>query len=123
MFLTFYCSMAQEESHSISENIKWSLQKNFRSGTPQINLKRMIGYDMCKDKNWVINEKEAETVRYIYRRFNEGASGRAIARELNEQGRKTAYGKEWRCDAIMLILRNEKYCGDLVMQISFTLWI
>ena len=44
--------MAQEESHSISENIKWSLQKNFRSGTPQINLKRMIGYDMCKDKNW-----------------------------------------------------------------------
>ena len=120
MFLTFYCSMAQEESHSISENIKWSLQKNFRSGTPQINLKRMIGYDMCKDKNWVINEKEAETVRYIYRRFNEGASGRAIARELNEQGRKTAYGKEWRCDAIMLILRNEKYCGDLVMQKTYT---
>ena len=93
MFLTFYCSMAQEESHSISENIKWAIQKNFRSGKPQINLGRMIGYDKCSDNNWVINEKEAEIVRYIYKRFNEGVSGRAIAKELNAQGRKTVNGK------------------------------
>ena len=119
MFLTFYCSMAQEESHSISENIKWAIQKNFRSGKPQINLGRMIGYDKCSDNNWVINEKEAEIVRYIYKRFNEGVSGRAIAKELNAQGRKTVNGKEWRCDGIMLILRNEKYCGDLVMQKTY----
>ena len=111
--------MAQEESHSISENIKWALQKNFRSGKPQINLGRMIGYDMCRDNNWVINEKEADIVRYIYKRFNEGVSGRAIAKELNAQGHKTVNGKEWRCDGIMLILRNEKYCGDLVMQKTY----
>lgn len=120
MFLTFYCSMAQEESHSISENIKWSLQKNFRSGKPQINLRRMLGYDMCRDGNWIINEKEADTVRYIYNRFLEGTSANRIAKELNTNGWKTVNRKSWRADAVLYILRNEKYVGDLIMQKTYT---
>jgi DNA invertase Pin-like site-specific DNA recombinase len=120
MFLTFYSSMAQEESRSISENIKWSIQKNFRSGKPQINLKRMIGYDMCKDGNWAINPKEAEIVSYIYERFLKGISANAIARELNQSGKRTINGKIWRADAVLYILHNEKYVGDLIMQKTFT---
>lgn len=120
MFLTFYCSMAQEESRSISENIKWSLQKNFRSGKPQINLRRMIGYDMCRDGSWVINREEAVTVSFIYTRFLEGVSANAIAKELNEADRKTVNGKRWRADTVLYVLRNEKYAGDLIMQKTFT---
>lgn len=120
MFLTFYCSMAQEESRSISENIKWSLQKNFRSGRPQINLRRMLGYDMCRDGNWIINAKEAAIVCQIYRRFLEGASANAIARELNQSGFSTVTGKQWRADAVLYILHNEKYVGDLIMQKTYT---
>lgn len=120
MFLTFYCSMAQEESHSISENIKWSLQKNFRSGKPQINLRRMLGYDMCREGHWTVNEEEAVTVCYIYGRFLEGGKANAIARELNEAGRGTVNGKRWRADAVLYILRNEKYAGDVIMQKTYT---
>jgi DNA invertase Pin-like site-specific DNA recombinase len=120
MFLTFYCSMAQEESHSISENIKWSLQKNFRSGQPQINLRRMLGYDLCRDGSWEINPAEAEIVRYIYQCFLNGSSANAIAKELNQQGKQTVNGKIWRSDAILYILRNEKYVGDLLMQKTYT---
>lgn len=120
MFLTFYSSMAQEESRSISENIKWSIQKNFRSGKPQINLRRMLGYDQCKDGRWVINEEQAETVHYIYRRFLKGISANAIARELNEIHRTTVNGGAWRSDAVFNVLRNEKYVGDLRMQKTYT---
>lgn len=120
MFLTIYCSMAQEESHSISENIKWSIQKNFRAGKPQINLRRMLGYDQCRDGSWEINEEQADTVRYIYRRFLKGISANAIARELNEAGRGTVNGGIWRADTVFNILRNEKYVGDLRMQKTYT---
>ncbi|SHK40735.1 recombinase family protein [Hespellia stercorisuis] len=120
MFLTFYCSMAQEESRSISENIKWSIQKNFRSGKPQINLRRMLGYDQCRDGNWAINEEQAGTVRYIYDRFLEGISANAIARELTRRSCPTVNGGLWRADTIFKILRNEKYAGDLIMQKTYT---
>lgn len=120
IFLTFYCSMAQEESRSISENIKWSIQNNFRSGKPQINLRRMLGYDQCRNGSWIINEEQAQTVRYIYDRFLQGASANAIAKELNNEKIPTVNGGIWRADTIFTILRNEKYAGDLRMQKTYT---
>lgn len=120
MFLTFYCSMAQEESHSISENIKWAIQKNFRSGKPQINLHKMLGYDQCRDGCWSINEEQAATVRYIYNRFLQGISANAIAKELNDRRWPTVTGGIWRADGVLTVLRNEKYAGDLRMQKTYT---
>lgn len=121
MFLTFYCSMAQEESHSISENIKWSIRKKMAEGKPHINLHRMLGYDYDKHKDeWIINEKQADIVRYIFNRFLQGISASGIAKELNKDGKTTVNKKRWRADAILSILRNEKYTGDLLMQKTYT---
>ena len=120
MFLTFYCSMAQEESHSISENIKWALRRKMAEGKPQINLRRMLGYDQSKDGEWIINEEQAVIVCYIFDRFLQGISANRIARELNESGRRTVNGNLWRADGILDILRNEKYVGDLLMQKTYT---
>lgn len=120
MFLTFYCSMAQEESHSISENIKWSIRKKMAAGRPQINLRRMLGYDPGPKGTWEINEEQASTVRHIFKRYLEGTSANAIAKELNQNGRLTVNGKNWRADTIFNILQNEKYAGDLLMQKTYT---
>lgn len=120
MFLTFYCSMAQEESRSISENIKWSIRKKMAAGEPHVNLRRMLGYDRAADGSWQINEDQAATVRRIFRRFLEGASANAIARELDQEGRLTVNGRHWRADTILNILQNEKYAGDLLMQKTYT---
>ena len=120
MFLTFYCSMAQEESRSISENIKWSIRKKMAAGEPHVNLRRMLGYDRGPDGSWQINEDQAATVRHIFRRFLEGASANAIARELNQEGCLTVNGRHWRADTILNILQNEKYAGDLLMQKTYT---
>ena len=45
LFLTILSAMAQDESRSIGDNVRWSIQKNFQQGKPTINLERMLGYD------------------------------------------------------------------------------
>lgn len=49
-----------------------------------------------------------------------GETATGIANELNGMGKKTARGGIWRADAILFILRNEKYVGDLEMQKTIT---
>ena len=120
LILTILSALAQEESRSISENIRWAFQKNFRSGKPHVNLNRMLGYDWDENGNWTINEEQAELVRFIFQRFLAGDSGRSIAQALNRMGKTTVQGNLWRSDGVYTVLRNEKYVGDVEMQKTIT---
>ena len=112
LILTILSALAQDESRSISDNIRWSIQRKFQRGEPMVDLSRMLGYDKGPDGEWVINQDQAEIVRYIFDRFVCGTSSNAIANELNAMGKKTVKGSIWRADAVLYILRNEKYVGD-----------
>lgn len=116
LILTILSALAQEESRSISDNIRWTFQKNFQNGKPHVNLNRMLGYDQDEEGNWVVNEKQAEIVRHIFEQYNFGRTAGNIAMELNELGYRTINGKKWRSDGVYYILRNEKYVGDCEMQ-------
>lgn len=120
LILTIMSALAQDESRSISDNIRWAFQRMFQAGKPQLNLKRMLGYDKGEDGAWVINPEQAETVRYMFERFVYGQTANQIARELNELGRKTVNGRKWSAGSVLFILRNEKYVGDLAMQKTVT---
>ncbi len=120
LILTILSALAQDESRSISDNIRWSIQKNFQSGKPMVNLNRTLGYDKGPNGEWLINEGQAEIVRYIFQAFIRGTSATQIAKDLNEAGKKTVLGNAFRADAIYLILRNEKYVGDVEMQKTIT---
>lgn len=120
LILTILTALAQEESRSISDNIRWTFQKNFREGKAQINLNRMLGYDKGEDGTWLINQEQALIVRHIFRRYLFGHSANQIAIELNGLGKTTVNGKRWRSDTVYNILRNEKYVGDLEMQKTIT---
>ncbi len=120
LILTILSALAQEESRSISENIRWAFQKNFRNGKPHVNLNRMLGYDWDENGNWIINEQQAEIVRFIFQRFLAGDSGRSIAQALNQMRKTTVQGNSWRSDGIYTVLRNEKYVGDVEMQKTIT---
>lgn len=63
---------------------------------------------------------QAEIVRYIFERYVCGVSATAIAKELNAMGKKTVRGSIWRADAVLFILRNEKYVGDCESQKTVT---
>lgn len=120
LFLTILSALAQEESRSISDNIRWAIQKKFQRGEPIINLNRFLGYDQGPDGEWLINPAQAEIIQYIFQQFISGKSANKIAKELNHAEKKTLQGCIWRADAILRILRNEKYIGDCECQKTIT---
>ena len=120
LILTILSALAQDESRSISDNIRWTFQKKFQAGKPQLNLKRMLGYDSGPNGEWVINPEQAEIVRYIFERFVCGQSANKIAEELNQLGKTTVNGKKWIAGGVLTVLRNEKYVGDIEMQKTIT---
>ena len=70
--MTVLASFAQEEITSMSNNIKWALQKKFCKGLPAQQYK-VFGYDW-KDDRMIINEDEAVIVRRIFSDFLAGQS-------------------------------------------------
>ena len=121
LLLTILSALAQEESRSISTNIKWALQKNFQNGKPQINLNRMLGYKKGENGSWVIIPEEAKIVRFIFNEHIKGESANQIARLANQRHMKTINNNNWTPCAILTVLRNEKYVGDLEMQKTITI--
>lgn len=69
-----------------------------------------MGYDVV-DKHYVLNESEAETVRYIYESYVDGFGYNRIINYLNEKAITTKKGKPFLKNSINSILRNEKYRG------------
>lgn len=116
LLLTILSALAQDESRSISDNVRWAYAKKFQAGIAHCNLKGMMGYDKGKNGQWIINEQQAGIIRLIYDRYLTGDSACQIARELNARGVSTLFGKSWDAGAIMRVLRNEKYMGDCELQ-------
>ena len=69
VFLTMMASFAQEESRSISTNIRWAIKNRMKEGTQKIPTSSLLGYDTDDDYNFIIVESEAQVVRTIYSSF------------------------------------------------------
>lgn len=119
--LSVMSSLAQEESRSFSENLRWSVQKRFRQGKVRVNTKRFLGYNSDGNGRLVINPKEAKIVKQIFSDYLAGKSMGRIAKVLQAEGLETVTGlSRWQESTIRGILSNEKYCGDVVLQKTFT---
>lgn len=116
--LAIMSSIAQEESRKTSERVKWGQKRQMEQGV--VFGRSMLGYDV-KDGKMYINEEGAKVVRRIFHKFaDEGKGTHVIARELQEEGIKPMRAKEWQNTVILRIIRNEKYCGDLVQKKTYT---
>lgn len=117
LLITIMASIAQQESASISQNVRMGHQYRFQQGKP-LTRGGFLGYRMSDDKSYLeINPDEAVLVRRIYREFLEGKSANGIAKELTAEGVKSPTGKDqWHCSCIISMLKNEKYRGDLLLQ-------
>ena len=116
MVFTMFSSIAQEESRSISENVRWGKQRAMEDGKVTASLQNFLGYKKAADGSWVIVEEEAKTVREIYDLFLSGLPVRCIARELTARGIKSPGGKDkWGTQTVNSILSNEKYIGDVIL--------
>ena len=116
--LAIMSSIAQEESRKTSERVKWGQKRQMEQGV--VFGRSMLGYDV-KDGKMYINEDGAKVVRLIFHKFvNEGKGTHVIARELREEGIQPMRVKEWQNTVILRVIRNEKYCGDLVQKKTYT---
>ena len=116
--LAIMSSIAQEESRKTSERVKWGQKRQMEQGV--VFGRSMLGYDV-KDGKMSINEKGAKVVRLIFHKFvDEGKGTHVIARELREEGIDPMRVKEWQNTVILRVIRNEKYCGDLVQKKTYT---
>ena len=121
LLITIMSSLAQEESRSISENTTWGQRKRFADGKVSVGYKNFLGYDKGPDGVMVINPKEAETVKLLYRLYMSGLSMTAVAKELTRRKLPTPAGKsQWRTGVVQSILTNEKYKGDALLQKRYT---
>jgi DNA invertase Pin-like site-specific DNA recombinase len=117
LMMTILASFAQEESRSLSENVKWAIRKGFRDG--KVNSFNIYGYRWDGEK-FVVHPEEAEVVRLIYANFLNGISAEQTARQLTEMGVKSYTGlDEFSATSVRAILRNDKYTGDLRLQKTY----
>jgi DNA invertase Pin-like site-specific DNA recombinase len=117
LLITIMSSLAQEESRSISENVKWGRRKRFADGQVTVCYTRFLGYDKGPDGNLVVNPQQAKLVRYIFSLFLQGLTFYGIAKRLESEGHKTGTGNStWHESSVRTILTNEKYKGDALLQ-------
>lgn len=120
LLLTVYAAFAQEESFSISENMRGGIRQRFKLGIPKVS--QVYGYDNLERGVLSINEEKAAVVREIYQMYIDGNSTTEIADYLNDMHElpPVKSGKSWYPASVKCIIRNEKYVGDSLMQKYYT---
>lgn len=121
VMLTIMSSLAQEESRSISENVRWGKQKSMRDGKVTLAYSHFLGYKKGKDGRPEIVEEEAVIIRQIYDLFLKGKTINEIVAILTKMRVPTPTGKaKWSVSTVKSILSNEKYKGEALLQKTYT---
>lgn len=119
MLITLLGAFAQAESESISQNVRWGIRQAMREGRVSLRCKQLYGFTEDENGQPQVLPDEAEVVRRIYKSFLRGQSIRMIKGWLDAEGIAPRKGKEWSLSSIENILKNEKYCGDVLLQKTF----
>jgi DNA invertase Pin-like site-specific DNA recombinase len=121
--------VAQEESHKKSEAMLASYQQRFQQG--MYMKPDLLGFDRVGVNEIAVNEEEAKTVQLIYMMYLAGTRPGMIAEVLTMLGRKTHTRKlrdgriregvaRWSAGTVLAVLRNERHCGDVLAQKTYT---
>lgn len=120
LMLTILASYAQEEVQTMSENIKWSIKKQFEKG--RLNgCCSFLGYKWYnKEKKLIVVSEEAEIVKRIFKMYQSGCSLKEIQDTLLGEGLKGVRGGKWDKTNLLVILRNITYTGNLLLQKTYS---
>ncbi len=118
LMLSILSGLAESESTSLAENSKWSVTRRFQNGTFKISYPP-YGYDAV-DGKLIVNEIQADTVRFIFKATLSGTSTHTLAKDLNYQKVPTKRGGNWTSTTIRGMIGNEAYTGDVRFQKTYT---
>ena len=119
LILAILSSLAEEESHSTSENLKWSFKKAFMNGTYKQSY-APYGYLIDENHSLKPHPDESKTVTEIFSLFISGYSGHKIAGILNERKIPPRRSSRWNSTTVCSIIKNERYTGDCLYQKTYT---
>lgn len=121
VLMTIMAALAQQESESLSANVRLGIQFRNQQGKVQVNHNRFLGYTKDEDGKLIIVPEEAGIVRRIYAEYMDGRSFLQIKRSLEADGILNGAGNaKWHESNIKQILTNEKYIGDALLQKTCT---
>ena len=117
--LAILSSIAQDESRRTSERVKFGQSISMKKGV--VFGHGLFGFTVEKGEIRIKND-EAEIVKLIFDKYaKENYSVRQISDFLKENNVKVSSNmKRWSPTAVLRILKNEKYCGDLIQQKTVT---
>lgn len=121
VLMTIMAALAQQESESISANVRLGIQFRNQQGKVRVNHNRFLGYTKDDEGKLIIVPDEADIVRRIYAEYMDGKTFLQIRRGLEKDGIKNGAGNtKWWESNIRQILTNEKYIGDALLQKTYT---
>lgn len=121
LLISILSALAELESQQKSEAIKAGIRYRMHEGLYKFTVQNTIGYYRDYTGALKIEPAGSEIVNYIYDSFLEGVSPQNIADALTRQGITSPKGMvNWRLGTIKGILSNEKYCGDVLYQKTYT---
>lgn len=133
IILIVLAMVAEEESHMKSEAMLLSLEWRFSRG--RFLTPALFGYDKVevpdgfggKKKMLVINPQQAKVVEWMYAMLVNGSTAEEIAGVLTELqiptgGRRKdgSLNTNWTGSGVVSLLRNERYCGDVLSRKTYT---
>lgn len=113
LMLQILASFSEFERNTIVENVYNGQRQRAIEGYYQGNLS--LGYDKVPDskKELMINQHEANIVKYIFESYAKGHGYRKIANALNHKGYVTKKGKPFSISSITYIISNPFYIGKI----------
>lgn len=120
LYLTVAAAVAEDDLTRYSQNVNWTIKKKYENGE-NVMGHILYGYKVIKNKDLIVNPKEAKTIKEIYELYSTGNySAIKIANILNDKGINAPLGGKWCDTTIRGMLKNEKYSGDLMLQKYYT---
>jgi DNA invertase Pin-like site-specific DNA recombinase len=107
-------AIAENESRSISENVKWGQRERVKRGEYNLGNNRILGYDTVDGK--LVPNEEAWIVREIFQAYADGEIIGNIRKKLAAKGVLTRNGTPLSIGGIRYMLTNETYRGDKLLQ-------
>lgn len=121
LVISILSALAELESQQKSEAIKQGIRYRMQEGLYKFSVRNIIGYYRDYSGQIKIEPAEAEIVKFIYGSFLDGDSCKEIAQRLTDEGVSSPMGLDrWQPGTIKSILRNEKYCGNVLYQKTYS---
>ena len=121
ILITIMASLAQQESESLSRNVRMGLKFRYQQGKVLVNHNWFLGYTKDSRGNLIVDRTQAKVVRRIFKEYLDGYTMNQIKAGLERDGVLTgANHRQWAVSTIRGILSNEKYTGDALLQKTVT---